>query len=112
MSVCTGNNESHCCYVNGEVCSFLGENIVPGRRWACSLFVELGDWDLVHQDPRYTESVQVNWIKSGTPDCGKWIGPGCCFSGVTSEEDITETYLEACRREGTPVEVREFWGVL
>lgn len=109
MSACHGNNENHCCYVNGEVCQFLGENIVSGRRWACSLYVELGDWDLVHQDPRYVTVVQSNWIANGTPDCGTWVGPGCCFGGSVEDPVIRETYISAVSRPGTPEEVKDLW---
>lgn len=111
MSSCHGNNETHCCYVAGEVCQFLSENIVPGRRWACSLFVELGDWSLVHQDQRYIERVQPHWITSGTPDCGTWIGPGCCFNTSLDDLQVYETYIEAISRPGTPSVVKDFWGI-
>lgn len=95
MSVCHGNQPDHCCYVNGVACQYLGENIVEGRRWACSLFVQYGDWSLVHQDPGYIANVQSVWDslglrEDGTPvieSCGTW-GPGtgqCCFSEVQVE---------------------------
>lgn len=58
---------------------FLGENVVPGRRWACTLFVELGSWDAVHADERYKQYVQPVWdavnASAGSvviPNCGKW----------------------------------------
>jgi hypothetical protein len=43
----------HCCVLgkNG-VCPYLVEN-VAGRRYACSLRLELGSWTAVEADPRY-----------------------------------------------------------
>lgn len=80
VSACHGNGETHCCWVAGEVCEFLEENTVPGRRWACGLLRELGNWNAVHADPRYAP-IQVEWDKVGIESCGAW-GPGsgqCCF---------------------------------
>lgn len=111
FDVCHGNDDTHCCYVNGEVCPFLEENTVEGRRWACGLYRELGDWNLVHTDQRYLETVQVHWIPTGTPDCGNWFGPGCCFNTTINDEGVRETYEVSAAREGTPVEIRQFWGV-
>jgi hypothetical protein len=84
---CQGNGEDHCCYLNGGPCHFLEENTVPGRRWSCGLRRELGDWQLVHVDPRYLETVKPRWM--GTPlepyDCGEWPAPGftCPVCGVS-----------------------------
>ncbi len=68
---------------------FLGENVVPGRRWACTLLVELGSWDAVHADPRYLQLVKPVWDavnrrvgRTVIPSCGGW-GPGtgqCCYA--------------------------------
>lgn len=58
MTRCHGNGADHCCYFRGEVCPFLEENTVPGRRWSCGLFREFGDWGMVHEDPRYELEVQ------------------------------------------------------
>lgn len=86
---CHGSGESHCCWVEGKVCVFLEENTVPGRRWACGLRRELGDWELVHKDPRYQPIHEV-WAKLGTQDCGDYRGGvqpdgsivgECCFLG-------------------------------
>lgn len=93
MSVCHGNGEDHCCYVAGEVCPFLEENTVPGRRWACGLFRELGNWDAVHADPRYLEHVQPAWDQIGIEgySCGDWgiaenqLFKQCCFAEMDVE---------------------------
>lgn len=80
---CHGNLDYHCCYQEGRVCPFLEENTVPGRRWACGLYRELGDWNLVHEDERYLEHVKPTWIKYNIDDCGDWRGTGkpqCCFA--------------------------------
>ena len=83
MSICHGNREDHCCYVAGQRCPYLVEN-VNGRRWACGLMVELGSWDLVHADPRYAP-IQAEWDLVGIESCGAW-GSGsnqCCYKGVS-----------------------------
>lgn len=92
MRTCHGNGEDHCCYVRGEVCEFLEENTIEGRRWVCGLLRELGSWDKVHEDPRYIDRVQPAWDGF---DCGTWpwvlpderlIGASasalCCFGEV------------------------------
>jgi hypothetical protein len=58
----------HCCWVHGEVCRFLLENH-EGRRFACGLRVELGDWDKVHADPRY-RPIALVFVDEGL--CGDW----------------------------------------
>jgi len=81
VSPCHGGGASHCCWVDGEVCRFLVENVVEGRRWACGLLLKLGSWDAVHADPGYREHVQPVWDAVGIESCGAW-GPGsgqCCY---------------------------------
>jgi hypothetical protein len=90
MSICdgTGNDGSHCCYIDGETCPFVAENIAPDRQWACSLRVEHGNWADVHTDPRYLAVVKPVWESKGMMDCGDWRGPlrtgvgnlQCCFA--------------------------------
>jgi hypothetical protein len=80
---CHGNGDTHCCYVAGQVCRFLEENTVPGRRWACGLRRTLGSWAAVHADAGYQEHVQPHWDAAGITSCGAW-GPGtgqCCYAG-------------------------------
>lgn len=55
---CHGNGAEHCCWFAGKQCQYVEENTVDGRRWACGLLVELGDWDKVLTDPRYLTNVQ------------------------------------------------------
>lgn len=55
---CHGNCESHCCIFRGVVCPFVEENTIPGRRWTCGLFRELGTWEKVLKDKRYKKQVQ------------------------------------------------------
>lgn len=79
MAVCTGRGDAtggHCCWVAGQVCEFLVENH-EGRRYACGLMVELGDWNLVHADPRYAPIAEV-MVDEGL--CGTWQPPAgqCC----------------------------------
>lgn len=79
MSYCTGRGDAsgdHCCWVGGRVCEFLVEN-QDGRRFACGLMVELGDWDEVIADPRYAP-LNIHW--KGKRKCNTWqpkIGV-CC----------------------------------
>lgn len=64
--LCTGRgaaNGDHCCYPDGVRCQFLVEN-VEGRKYACGLMAELGDWDKVLTDPRY-QPVQAIWDRTG-----------------------------------------------
>lgn len=86
---CHGNGDSHCCYVNGKTCIFLQENTVEGRRWACGLYVELGDWNTVINDNRYIANIRPAWVQielsnnlsENSFNCHPW-GPGtnqCCY---------------------------------
>lgn len=68
---CHGNAQDHCCWLEGKECDYLEENTVPGRRWACGLRRELGDWDLVLEDPRYKENVAPTFELSGI-NCRDW----------------------------------------
>lgn len=87
---CFGNGDDHCCYVAGKACPFLEENTVPGRRWACGLRRELGDWDLVISDVRYKLNVAPHF---GAMNCRDWPdGKGvnsahCEQCGVTYRGD-------------------------
>lgn len=80
---CTGRggaNGDHCCYVNGKVCDYLIEN-TEGRRFACALRVELGNWKKVHRDPRYAPIKEVMLLGDGV--CGDWMpGPDVCCNEV------------------------------
>ena len=84
---CAGNADDSCCYVAGVPCRFLEEHTVPGRRWACGLYRELGSWARVHADPRYLTHVKPHWENSPLrgQDCGDWPAPGvtCPTCGVT-----------------------------
>ena len=85
---CHGNGEDHCCYLAGQVCPFLRDdgpqpNGAGVRRWVCTLREELGDWDLVHADQRYIDTVGPLWNASGWQmqwaweegvRCGNWPG--------------------------------------
>jgi hypothetical protein len=86
---CHGNGSEHCCYVAGQVCTFLEVDTVPDRHWVCGLRRELGNWDAVHADPRY-QPIHAEWVKVNGSDCGDFRGAGlsdgtieghCCFAG-------------------------------
>ena len=76
---CDGFGEDHCCYVEGKPCPFLEFGTMPGRGYVCGLKRELGTWERVHQDPRYSTIVQPVWRRRGVPDCGDFTPrPGQC----------------------------------
>lgn len=93
-SGCHGNGIEHCCWVDGAVCPFLELDTMAGRHWVCGLRRELGDWDLVHADPRY-QPIHAVWMRTGTQDCGDFQGivrdgtliGQCCFEGLRVETD-------------------------
>jgi hypothetical protein len=113
MSICHGNApDSPCCRIPLGVdvwCKFLQDH--PDRKQACGLYVELGSWDAVHADPRYIEDVHPHWILTGTPDCGDWVGPGCCY-GPERTPESQAAYRAAAERPGTPVEIQVARGVV
>ena len=74
---CHRNLDDHCCYLQGVRCPYLEENVEEGFKWTCALRKELGSWDLVHVDPRYTQNIQPIWIKLGIKDCGTYTCINC-----------------------------------
>jgi hypothetical protein len=86
QAFCHGNGDDHCCWLAGQVCPFLrddGWSSPESRRFVCTLREELGDWDLVHSDPRYLATVEplwrasgdvMNWIWDEGVRCGNWPG--------------------------------------
>lgn len=102
LPFCDGNNEVHCCWVNGVECGFLRENDprATDRRWACGLFLDLKDqfpntsadkvWEKVHRHPLYESFVKAVWSQHGVDDCGSFKGlrrpdgsiqGQCCWKG-------------------------------
>ena len=73
MAQCSSGDE-HCCWVNGQECEFVRAN-EGGRRWACALMLELGDWDAVYSDPRY-QPIGTHFQSKGIALCGDFPGPG------------------------------------
>lgn len=76
-SLCDGGGNAagdHCCYVGGAPCPHLQVDGASGRRFACGLFVELGNWAAVHADARYAADVKPHWDQSGVVGCGPWFG--------------------------------------
>jgi hypothetical protein len=90
-AICEGDRDDHCCHVDGEVCRFLEQDTVPGRRWACGLYRRLGSWPAVYADPGYVEHVQPFFDAHGARldarGCGDCPGPGrtCATCGVTGD---------------------------
>ena len=75
---CHGNAKDHCCYL-GQPCLYVEEGTVPGRRWACGLYRQVGSWEKVYQMPEYP-SVRAKLRTLGVvQDCGEWppVGVRC-----------------------------------
>lgn len=64
---CHGQGPEHCCWV-GATCEFLTST--PERRFACSLFIELGSWEAVHADLRYRQAPIGRYFASRYPGFG------------------------------------------
>jgi hypothetical protein len=64
--------------MGAEACQYLEEYTVPGRRWACGLYRQHGDWQKVHIDPRYLANVKPYWdtTELAGQECGEWPRPG------------------------------------
>ena len=117
MGICDGlGDESgdHCCWVAGVQCSHLVIDGPTGRRYACGLFTELGDWSLVHADPRYQASPGAVWAEKGVADCGPWFGcnketlVAIQTRGSITEEEVVQ-YAQCCfkRVADTPQRARQ-----
>lgn len=87
MATCEGNGDDHCCHLGGHVCRYLAVVGTTGRRFACRLRSELGNWQAVHADPRYLADVKpvLEALPTVDGDCGDWPPPGltCGTCGVT-----------------------------
>jgi hypothetical protein len=90
-AACSAGDE-HCCWVAGQVCPLLVEH-AGGRRWACSLRLELGSWEAVHADPRY-QPIREAWqrTRKRPSDCGDYPGPGewCATCGRRGPPELKE----------------------
>jgi len=73
---CKATSTKHCCWIAGAVCEHFNPARVEGK--FCSLMEELGDWELVHNDPRYVpqRTFLENFGKSGTSLCGDYPAEG------------------------------------
>ncbi len=77
---CTGNRDTHCCYLaGGVVCDHLQENTVPGRRWACGLLVKYGSWAAMNRSPEY-KPIGDQWVRRSQPFnyCETFDPSFCC----------------------------------
>jgi hypothetical protein len=77
---CLGNSKDHCCYLAGTPCKYVEENTVPGRRWACGLRRELGDWDAVLASDRYQADIEPHFGPQGI-NCKDWPEANHAFCG-------------------------------
>lgn len=76
---CHGNADDHCCYLDGQVCDYLEEGTVPGRRWACGLLVKYGTWEAMADSVEYGK-VGAHWeaIGHGFNYCETFDPAFCC----------------------------------
>lgn len=83
MVVCAGNNDDHCCWVDGKVCPHLEGNTVKDRRWACGLLVMCGSWEAVYETAAWRRHVKPFCDRTGVR-CGDWPPEGqvCATCGV------------------------------
>lgn len=75
---CWNDEDGHCCWINGKVCPYLEENTIEGRRWACGLLREHGDWEKVYQTEGYRRDVQPTLDRIGWGQCGEYPGDNIC----------------------------------
>ena len=68
---CSGNSEQHCCWLSGMVCTFLEENTVEGRRWACGLRRQYGNWDDAVNSAEYLRLIEPHFGPQGV-NCRDW----------------------------------------
>lgn len=99
--------ESHCCYLQGEVCPLL---VDWNGTVACSLMLlSDGDWATVEADSRY-----INWIKPrldamNVPNCKDWPSDGetcndCGAIGSSSGGTIGSVPVELKQSEKRSLE--------
>jgi hypothetical protein len=93
---CHGNAEEHCCYVAGEVCPYLEENTVSGRRWACGLLRRLGSWDAVNRSDEY-RPIGETWVRvSKMPFnyCEAFNPRHCCREADLGKPDSAYDFMD------------------
>lgn len=88
MTECHGNGEDHCCYIAGVVCSYLEENTVSGRRWACGLLVKYGTWAAMNPSPEY-RPIGTYWETINRPFnyCEAFDPRRCCREADLGRSD-------------------------
>jgi hypothetical protein len=77
---CLGNTEDHCCYLAGVPCKYLEENTVEGRRWACGLRREYGNWDDAIASDRYQKDIEPHFGPKGV-NCKDWPEANKAYCG-------------------------------
>lgn len=92
---CPGTGEQHCCWVAGEVCPFLEENTVEGRRWACGLYRKYGNWNRAINSEEYRTKVKPHFESDALKargreiNCRDWpdlpVGTKCEICGFGME---------------------------
>lgn len=105
-----GPDGDHCCYVKGEVCTFLTvddpRDTRPNAKFSCGILLDIREnfsrlpvdklWPKVHRHPLFQERVQSVWDRFGVVTCGDWVGVvnedgtvtgQCCFDGFVFDLD-------------------------
>ena len=76
MGLC-GTGIDHCCYFKGATCPFVTAVDKPPFKWTCSLREELGSWESVHKDIRYTAIIPDLFKSIGLSiNCGEFPSKG------------------------------------
>ena len=81
---CQATVENHCCWIPGAgVCPHFNPTLTGGF---CTLMAELGDWALVHDDPRYAPQ-RAAFEAWPSVLCGDFPAPGtrCGTCGVVGD---------------------------
>ena len=77
MAACEGNRDDHCCYLDGQVCSFLRDDgPEASRRWVCTFRERLGSWEAVHADSEYRREIAPTMLSLTGVLCGDWPPKG------------------------------------
>lgn len=67
----------HCCWLEGPVCRYLRDDGPDAqRRFVCTFFERLGNWDAVHADPVYQAEIAPLMLRLTGVLCGDWPPPG------------------------------------
>jgi len=76
MSKC-GTAKTHCCWIGGVQCPYVGISSSDEFIWKCALREREGSWGAVYQTTEYESIVRPALDSAGIEqDCGAWPPPG------------------------------------